>query len=156
VPENRRPQGLDHHLMVHEPFQSVPLCGHVAHCGVFGAHQGRTVKRNRGRPPCHRRMNRQIQIGAILRAPCRGFSLPVIGAHHRPPPMATRSLPGSGAEMVSRARRPPASCVGRQFARLCRTLLRASSSLGYVILRQCQESMPPWLRRVTVWPRRDG
>jgi hypothetical protein len=33
--------GLGHHLMVHEPFQSVPLCGHVAHCGVFGTHQGR-------------------------------------------------------------------------------------------------------------------
>jgi hypothetical protein len=33
--------GLGHHLIVHEPFQSVPLCAHVAHCGVFGTHQGR-------------------------------------------------------------------------------------------------------------------
>ena len=32
--------GLGHHLIVHEPFQSWPLCAHVAHCGVFGTHQG--------------------------------------------------------------------------------------------------------------------
>jgi hypothetical protein len=32
---------VDRHLTVHhEPFQSLPLCEHVAHCGVFGTHQG--------------------------------------------------------------------------------------------------------------------
>ena len=33
--------GLRPHLAIHQPLQASPLCAHVAHCGVFGTHQGR-------------------------------------------------------------------------------------------------------------------
>ena len=37
--------GLRPHLAIHQPLQASPLCAHVAHCGVFGTHQGQIGKR---------------------------------------------------------------------------------------------------------------